>query len=234
MFTLADTRKAAKSGDNRDRLELVGASVAPVRLYASFGKRVFDLLLCVLLIPMLLPIMMIIWLLVKRDGGSGLFIQPRVGRDGRVFHCFKFRTMVQDAEKVLEDMCASDPEIAAEWRTYQKLRNDPRISKIGKVLRATSLDELPQIFNVLLGDMSLVGPRPFLPAQREIYDQAGGKAYYHLRPGVTGPWQVFGRSVTTFEGRVKFDDAYYRNLSFLSDLGLVLRTAKVVVCRTGK
>ncbi|MFC3060257.1 sugar transferase [Paenirhodobacter populi] len=204
------------------------------RLYAGYVKRIVDLVLCVIMLPLMLPIMAVIWLLVRRDGGPGLFIQPRVGKDGRVFQCFKFRSMVMNAEKVLEDMCASDPEVAAEWLKYQKLKNDPRISKVGRVLRATSLDELPQFFNVLLGDMSLVGPRPFLPSQKALYDEAGGADYYRVRPGITGAWQVFGRSATTFKARVEFDDAYYRKLSLTSDLGLILRTVKVVFCRTGK
>lgn len=238
MFVLAETRKALQAGDVA-KVSVAKASSAKrhtkiQRIYTGYVKRSLDLALCMVLIPVLLPFLTVIWLLVRRDGGSGLFIQPRVGRDGRVFQCFKFRTMVMNAEKALEDMCASNPAVAAEWLKYQKLKNDPRISRVGRVLRATSLDELPQIFNVLLGDMSLVGPRPFLPAQQALYDEAGGAAYYKVRPGITGPWQVFGRSATTFKARVEFDDTYYRNLSLTADLGLILRTVKVVVCRTGK
>lgn len=239
MFVLAETRKATRSG------ELAGVGPKPAvrasrpqsltrKIYSRYTKRLLDLAMCVVLIPLLLPVLLVIWALVRLDGGAGLFIQPRVGRDGRTFMCFKFRTMVVNAEKVLEDMCARDPKIAQEWLKYQKLANDPRISRVGRVLRATSLDELPQIFNVLLGDMSLVGPRPFLPSQKELYDAAGGAAYYKVRPGITGPWQVFGRSATTFQARVQFDDTYYRKLSMIADLGLILRTVKVVVCRTGK
>lgn len=251
MFVLADSRKALTGAEiatsgmpdavksqsaaaQKTGAQKVVEQKARGQFYARFVKRVLDIAMCMVLVPVLAPVMLLIWVLVRRDGGPGLFIQPRVGRDGRVFQCFKFRTMVQNAEKVLEEMCARDPAIAEEWHTYQKLRNDPRISRVGKLLRATSLDELPQIFNVLLGDMSLVGPRPFLPAQKELYDEAGGRAYYKVRPGVTGPWQVFGRSATTFSDRVKFDEAYYKNLSMTADLGLVLRTVKVVVCRTGK
>lgn len=188
------------------------------RVYAVFGKRILDIVLALLLMPVLLPILAVIWVVIQRDGGSAVFAQPRIGLNGRSFTCFKFRTMVVNAERVLEEMCEKDPEIAAEWHTYQKLRYDPRISKIGKVLR---------------GDMSLVGPRPFLPSQKAIYDAAGGKAYYHMRPGITGPWQVFGRGATTFEDRVTFDETYYSKLNFLSDLSLILRTARVVLCRTG-
>lgn len=238
MFVLADSRKAVGSdqltGLNANHVRKSATDPVAKRIYIHFFKRVLDLVLCALLIPVLVPVMALIWVLVRRDGGPGLFIQPRVGQNGRVFQCFKFRTMVQDAERVLADMCAANPDVAKEWNTYQKLHDDPRVSKVGKVLRATSLDELPQIFNVLLGNMSLVGPRPFLPSQKDIYDKAGGHAYYKVRPGVTGPWQVFGRSATTFEARVQFDETYYRNVGLLADMGLILRTAKVVVCRTGK
>ncbi|RWR29840.1 sugar transferase [Sinirhodobacter populi] len=237
MFVLAETRKALRPGEV-PAAQGAALSVKPhsmmQRIYAGPVKRVLDLVLCVIMIPVLLPIMLVIWLLVRRDGGPGLFIQPRVGRDGRTFQCFKFRTMVVNAEKALEDMCASDPKVAEEWLKYQKLSNDPRISKVGRILRATSLDELPQIFNVILGDMSLVGPRPFLPSQKALYDEAGGAAYYRMRPGITGAWQVFGRSATTFKARVQFDDAYYKNLSLGSDLGLILRTVTVVLRHTGK
>jgi len=202
-------------------------------LYARAGKRALDLLISLLLLPALLPAMVAIWLVIRRDGGAALFSQPRVGRNGRIFACYKFRTMVVDAERVLEEMCASNPEVAAEWHRFQKLRQDPRITAIGQVLRKTSLDELPQILNVLKGEMSLVGPRPFLPTQQAIYDQAGGRAYYRLRPGVTGLWQVFSRHDTTFASRVRFDETYGHNLSARGDLSLILRTAKVVLLRTG-
>jgi lipopolysaccharide/colanic/teichoic acid biosynthesis glycosyltransferase len=202
-------------------------------IYRQTGKRLLDLILSMLLMPVLLPVMAVIWGLIRRDGGHALFIQPRVGRDGRVFQCLKFRSMVPDAERVLEDLCASNPDIAAEWHTHQKLAHDPRITPIGKLLRRTSLDELPQIFNVLLGDMSLVGPRPFLPAQKALYDAAGGRAYYRLRPGVTGLWQIFSRHDTTLAARVRFDETYGQNLSLAGDLSLVLRTAKVVLRHTG-
>lgn len=202
-------------------------------LYATSGKRIIDLLISMLLLPMLLPAMLAIWFAIRRDGSSAIFTQPRVGRDGRIYACYKFRTMVPNAEQVLEEMCGRDPKIAEEWGTYQKLSNDPRITSVGRILRKTSLDELPQILNVIKGDMSLVGPRPFLPSQREIYDHAGGRAYYALRPGVTGLWQVCSRHDTTFASRVRFDEAYGANLSMLADLSLILRTAKVVLLRTG-
>lgn len=202
-------------------------------VYARIWKRALDVVLSVVLLPVLLPIMALIWYAIQRDGGDAFFAQPRVGRGGKVYRCLKFRTMVPEAESVLEEMCADDPEVAEEWNKYQKLSDDPRITKIGHILRKTSLDELPQIINVLHGEMSLVGPRPFLPSQRETYDRAGGQAYYDLRPGVTGLWQIFSRHDTTFATRVQFDENYAEGMSLLSDLGLILRTVRVVLRGTG-
>lgn len=202
--------------------------------YRTFGKRLLDLALSLALLPVLAPIMGLIWALVRQDGGAALFCQPRVGRNGQVFFCYKFRTMVVDAERVLDTMLATDPVLATEWRRHQKLHNDPRITRFGDLLRKTSLDELPQIFNVLKGEMSLVGPRPFTPSQNALYRTAGGRAYYSLRPGVTGLWQVMSRHDTTFAARVRFDERYSAKCSLLGDLGLILRTIKVVLRRTGR
>ena len=202
--------------------------------YASFGKRVFDLFLVVLALPALLPILAIIWLMIRRDGGKALFVQDRVGKGGQVFRCYKFRTMVEDADAVLRDLCARDPKVAAEWELNQKLVEDPRITRIGKFLRATSLDELPQIFNVAKGDMSFVGPRPFMVEQLKLYVEAGGTAYFDLRPGITGPWQLDGRGKTSFIARIHYDNAYLSELSFPSDVRMVLKTGLVVLDRTGR
>ena len=220
-----------------DRIGLERAFVPPHGvfrdLYARFGKRLVDLVLALLMLPVLLPVIGLLWLWVRADGHPALFRQPRVGRNGRIFACYKFRTMIPEAERVLAEMCARDPAIAAEWATHQKLRHDPRITRAGAWLRRLSLDELPQIFNVLKGDMSLVGPRPFLPAQEPLYRQAGGRAYYRMRPGITGLWQIVSRHDTTFAARVHFDETYGRKLSLRRDLTLILRTTGVVVRRTG-
>ncbi|SOC04708.1 lipopolysaccharide/colanic/teichoic acid biosynthesis glycosyltransferase [Rhodobacter sp. JA431] len=203
------------------------------RIYRRFGKRLLDIFLAVLLMPAILPVIAVIWLLVRADGGAAVFTQDRVGKNGKIFKCYKFRSMVVDAEAVLEKMCETDPKVAHEWYTYNKLSHDPRITRIGAIIRKTSLDELPQIFNVLKGDMSLVGPRPFLPSQKSAYDAVGGKAYYDFRPGVTGAWQVFGRNDTTFENRVRFDEAYGKSASLLGDMSLIVRTGSAVLLRTG-
>ena len=239
MFLLSETRDALQSGTvagmgSKDAAAPLQHRSVSQKIYGHGLKRLLDIVMSLVLIPVLMPILLVIWLMVRRDGGPGLFIQSRVGLDGREFHCLKFRSMVQNAEKVLEDMCAKDPTVAAEWLKYQKLKKDPRISRIGRFLRKTSLDELPQIFNVLKGDMSLVGPRPFLPSQKALYDEAGGHSYYRCRPGITGPWQVFGRSATTFKARVEFDESYYHKLSLGADFSLLLRTVMVVIRPTGR
>lgn len=201
--------------------------------YRNFGKRMFDILLGTLTAPVLAPAILILWTIIRRDGGPGFYAQDRIGRHGRVFRCWKLRTMVVDAERALEAIRRSDPKAAAEWDENQKLRNDPRITRIGGFLRATSLDELPQLWNVLRGDMSFVGPRPFMPSQKELYDRAGGKSYYGLRPGITGRWQVLGRNATNFVARVDYDEAYERSLSAFRDIELLVKTLGVVVRRTG-
>lgn len=203
------------------------------RIYRFVGKRIFDLAVAAIMLPIVAPLMLVLWLMVRRDGGPGFYAQPRVGRNGREFRCWKLRTMVVDAEKVLADLCASDPTVAAEWNRDQKLANDPRITPVGDFLRKTSLDEVPQFWNVLIGDMSFVGPRPFMSSQDRLYREAGGRAYYWMRPGLTGPWQVEGRGATSFVERIRFDEKYFRNTSMSTDLKLMLRTARVVLDKTG-
>lgn len=209
---------------------------APVRPNRYFGlrKRVFDLLLVAMMIPVALPVVALMWLLVRLDGGPGFYSQPRIGRDGRTFRCWKLRSMAVNAEERLRELCEADPKIAREWAENQKLANDPRITRIGQFLRKSSLDELPQLWNILVGDMSIVGPRPFLPEQQDLYTRAGGRAYFLMRPGVTGEWQVYGRSATRFVDRVRFDEGYYDNASLGQDVRLLMGTARVVVRMTGR
>lgn len=196
--------------------------------YTRYGKRGLDLLLSLLLLPLIFPVIALIWMLTRLDGGPGFYGQMRVGKDGRIFTCWKVRSMIMDAEKVLREICEKDPAIAAEWHTYQKLENDPRITKIGRFIRATSLDELPQIWNVLRGDMSFVGPRPFMTSQEHLYRQDGGTAYFHMRPGITGLWQVEGRGATSFAARIGYDTKYFEDMSFVSDLAIMSKTIKVI------
>ena len=179
--------------------------------------------------PVLLLIGLGLWL---SDGSPILFAQYRVGEGGRLFRCLKFRTMRLDAAQLLEQLLKTDPAARAEWELDQKLRNDPRITTIGRFLRKTSLDELPQLFNVLQGEMRLVGPRPITPTELKRYDSA--RWYYvSVRPGITGLWQVSGRNNTTYEERVALDRHYVRNASLTNDLKILIRTARVVVSGHG-
>ncbi|MEM5477040.1 sugar transferase [Pacificibacter sp. AS14] len=203
-------------------------------VYRLFGKRLFDILICLALAPIALPVIAIIGLLIRKDGGSAFFSQTRVGKNGRHFKCLKLRTMRVDAEEYLLEMCRIDPEIRKEWELYQKLDKDPRITKIGNILRKTSLDELPQFLNVLFGDMSYFGPRPFLPSQSALYLNAGGEAYFKMNPGISGAWQVSTRNESTFIERVEYDEAYYKEMSFLTDITLLWKTFAVVIQRKGK
>lgn len=139
-----------------------------------------------------------------------------------------------DAEKILTDLCKTDAKVREEWELYQKLENDPRITRVGGIMRKTSLDELPQILNVVFGDMSFIGPRPFLPSQLALYTSAGGTAYFKMRPGISGPWQVSSRNESTFVERVHYDEKYFRDLSLIEDIRLALGTVAVVLRASGK
>ena len=203
--------------------------------YAKFGKRTLDLVLLALALPFVLPVLAVVWLITVMDGGHGFYAQERVGRNGKSFRCWKIRTMVPNAEAVLQSMIRQDKAIAREWAANQKLANDPRITRWGRVLRQTSLDELPQLWNVLTGEMSLIGPRPFTPDQRDLYDSIDENAeYYSLRPGISGLWQVDCRNEGEFCERVEYDNTYGRQLSLAQDLRITAKTFSVVLKGTGR
>ncbi|EYD70333.1 sugar transferase [Limimaricola hongkongensis] len=204
----------------------------PAIRYDGFAKRALDLVLALLLLSTLGPIILILCLIVRLDGGPGLFGHPRIGRDGRSFRCWKIRTMVPNAGERLEQLLASDPKAREEWERDHKLRNDPRVTRLGNFLRETSLDELPQIWNVLTGEMSLIGPRPVTETELERYG-SHRPVYLSLRPGVTGLWQVSGRNDTSYDRRVQLDAEYRQRISPRTDLGILLRTVGVVLNRTG-
>ncbi len=199
-------------------------------LYNRFLKRWFDLALILLAAPFVLPVILLLALLVRRDGGPAFYVQDRIGLDGRVFRLWKLRSMEVDADARLAAHLAADPALRAEWDETQKLKRDPRITPIGRLLRKTSFDELPQLWNVFKGDMSLVGPRPMLPEQRALYP---GRAYYRMRPGLTGPWQVSDRNASSFAGRAEFDAAYAERMSLPTDLAIMVLTVWVVLRGTG-
>lgn len=199
-------------------------------LYRSLIKRPLDMLMVLLASPVVLPLVVLLALIIMTDGKNPFYAQKRIGRDGRMFRMWKLRSMVHDADQRLGDYLAQNPEAHAEWNTTQKLRHDPRVTGFGRLLRASSMDELPQLWNVLTGDMSLVGPRPMMPDQQELYS---GDGYYRLRPGITGFWQTSGRNGTTFAARAWYDDRYENDLSFSKDVAILMRTVSVVVGRTG-
>lgn len=208
---------------------LVGAEQSKAKTYLTI-KRAIDVIGATSLCLFLLPLMGIISICIWRNGSAVFFCQKRLGRDGAEFRFWKFRTMVPDAERALADYLALHPEAKLEWDRTQKLRDDPRVTRIGRILRKYSLDELPQLYNVLIGDMSLVGPRPMFPQQRDLYP---GVLYGNLRPGITGLWQVTDRHASAFADRARYDQLYAEKLSLRTDAWIMLCTIRVVFGGTG-
>jgi lipopolysaccharide/colanic/teichoic acid biosynthesis glycosyltransferase len=200
-------------------------------LYRRSLKRCLDVGFVLMALPIVLPVILVLAMILKATGNSPFFTQERVGKGGRTFKLWKLRTMVPNAEARLQEFLAKNESARSEWETFQKLSDDPRITEFGQFLRKSSLDELPQLFNVLVGDMSLVGPRPMMLDQQELYP---GSAYYALRPGLTGTWQISDRNQSTFAQRAEFDAEYERSLSFVKDLKILLATVGVVLRATGK
>ncbi len=192
--------------------------------YNRFIKRCFDIAGALTGLVLCVPLFAALSLLIRFDSpGPVIFAHRRIGKDGRAFQCYKFRTMIADAEKVLGEHLKNDPAARAEWEQNYKLKNDPRITGLGRFLRKSSLDELPQLFNVLKGEMSLVGPRPIVEA--EVPKYAGYiRDFYDVRPGLTGLWQVSGRSDVSYDERIQLDSWYVRNWSLWLDITLILRT----------
>lgn len=198
------------------------------------SKRAFDLCASAFLLTLLSPLFLIlVWLIRREDGGSGFYSQERVGKNGKLFACLKFRSMHVNAEQILLQWKEDNPDL---WQAYVdnnfKLHNDPRITRIGHFIRRTSIDELPQLINVIRGEMSLVGPRPILPREVEYYG-TGICHYYRVFPGITGLWQISGRSATSFADRSAFDQWYIKNWSLWCDIVIMLRTVSVVILRSG-
>ena len=183
-----------------------------------------------LALPVVAPLILGLALAVRRDGGPAFYTQLRVGKGGRHFRMWKLRSMVADADARMAAYLDANPDAKREWNVTQKLKADPRITGFGAFLRRSSLDELPQLINVLTGDMSLVGPRPMMLNQQAIYP---GQAYFALRPGITGHWQTAGRNATAFEARADYDTAYDADLSLKTDLRILARTVGVVMRCTG-
>lgn len=209
-LVLPDTRKIGKASE--------GLSL----------KRCVDVVGAMLALIFFAPTMIIIYALLMVSGGSPIFAHLRVGKNGELFLCYKFRSMVNDASKVLAEYLESNAAAREEWDRTFKLTCDPRISRIGNFLRRTSMDELPQLFNVLRGEMSLVGPRPIVPSEIVRYSDKI-RAYYRCRPGITGLWQVSGRNDVTYDKRVQLDVVYARKQSIWLDVAILFRTVRVVI-----
>lgn len=199
----------------------------------SLAKRGLDILGAAALLLLCLPVFAVLAVLVKLDGGSVFYAHERVGRGGRLFGCLKFRSMVLDADRRLAELLARDPAAQREWDSTRKLRQDPRVTRIGRFLRASSLDELPQLINVLRGEMSLVGPRPVQTSELAAFYGPAAQHYMAVRPGITGPWQVSGRSDTSYAQRVALDVQYVAHASFWLDVKILLRTPIAVLARKG-
>ena len=198
--------------------------------YRTYAKRALDIGLILLAAPFVLPLIGAIALFLVLGGTTPFYSQPRLGRGGQVFRLLKIRTMVPNAEELLQAHLARDPQVRQEWDSTQKLRRDPRITRMGAFLRKSSLDELPQFWNVLKGEMSLIGPRPMMVEQKSLYP---GTAYYALRPGISGSWQVSDRNESSFADRAKFDTDYHNTLSFRTDLRIFFCTFGVILRGTG-
>ena len=196
-------------------------------------KRAMDLAICALGAPFALPLGLVIALWIRFDSaGPALYRQERIGKNGEAFRIIKFRTMSRDAEARLDSCLESDPGRAREWRDNHKLKRDPRLTRAGFFLRKTSLDELPQMINVLLGQMSFVGPRPIVAGEVAKYGRRFAE-YCSVRPGITGLWQVTGRNNTTYRRRVACDSHYIRRWSAALDLKILLRTIPAAISGNG-
>lgn len=202
-------------------------------LYARGGKRLFDITVCVALLPAVGLAVLLLWMIAKTSAPSGLFAHPRVGKNGVLFRCWKIRTMIENADQALLKILENHPEKKSEWATNRKLSNDPRILPFGKLLRRTGLDELPQLWNVLCGDMSLVGPRPVTRSELALYGNAKTE-YLSIRPGITGLWQVKARGAPGYARRVKLDRRYAHNVTFAGDLRILIRTVPILFRPTGQ
>ena len=201
------------------------------RWYNQFVKRVFDLVVSVIGTLLISPFLLVIAILIKATSpGPAIYAHMRLGRHGKMFPCYKFRSMVKDADKKLAAYLASNPSAKAEWEREQKLKHDPRVTRVGMFLRKTSLDELPQLFNVIIGDMSLVGPRPITRSEVCKYGTYFSD-YEMVRPGMTGLWQTSGRSDTSYDRRVRLDAWYVRNWNLWLDISMLVKTVRVLLSK---
>jgi lipopolysaccharide/colanic/teichoic acid biosynthesis glycosyltransferase len=215
--------------ETRSASQALSPDQASTDVTAYRCNQLAALVLLLILAPVMAVIAFLIW---QRDGAPVLFAHYRVGKNGKLFRCLKFRSMLRNSEQVLAQLLRDDPRARAEWERDQKLERDPRVTAVGSFLRRTSLDELPQLFNVLRGEMVLVGPRPITVGELTRYGKVRWD-YLSVRPGMTGLWQVSGRNNTTYEERVSLDRDYVQRRSMWLDIGILVKTVRVVVLREG-
>ena len=205
--------------------------------FYELSKRLFDALFSLAVLICGLPLFTMLAIVIKATSpGPVFYCSKRIGKDGKLFTCWKFRSMYCDAEHRLTQLLAENPHYRKEWQKYFKLKEDPRLTRVGKFLRKTSLDEFPQFWNVFIGDLSLVGPRPFLPNEMDAIKRVIGKqtqALFSVKPGLTGIWQTSGRSCLTFEQRVLLDLNYIHLRSFFFDLTIILKTVPMLILPKG-
>jgi Undecaprenyl-phosphate galactose phosphotransferase WbaP len=213
---------------------LIAPSILDQNLvYKNWIARILDIALILLAAPYILLAFLVITVLIKLDSPGPVFYrQTRIGRFGRKFSILKFRTMVRNADQILQNYLDTSPQLRAQWLATHKLKQDPRVTRLGAMLRKSSLDELPQLWNILIGDMSLIGPRPIVSAEVEKYGKCF-ELYIQVRPGLTGLWQVSGRNDTSYQYRVELDEYYVRNKSLKLDLQILWKTIFVVLRTTG-
>ena len=216
-----------------EALVMEKSSVVSVRKTLFLAcKRTFDIFCSLIGLIMLLPVFFIVSIIIKIDSRGPVFlVQKRIGKNGKEFNFYKFRSMVPNADEVLKELL-KDPKYKKEWNKNQKLEHDPRITKIGKIIRKTSLDEVPQFINVFRGDMSLIGPRPLVEGELDAHN-GNHEIYEKVKPGITGWWACNGRSATTYEQRLKLEYYYAENASLSLDIKCIFRTIKAVLFKTG-
>ncbi len=232
---MADNEAILLKDQEDEEIKPILGEVKKQNIAYKFIKRFVDIIAGIVGVILLIPITIVVGIIriIKRENDGPLFYeQLRIGKNGKQFRMYKFRSMCVNADGKLKDYLENNEEARKEYKKYKKLKNDPRITKVGKVLRATSLDEFPQLINVLKGDMSLVGPRPYLPREREEMGE-----YYigitKVKPGITGPWQIKGRSNILFEDRLKMDLEYANKSSLLRDSKILIKTFTKVINKDG-
>ena len=232
---MADNEAVLLNEDEEEKITLIECKQVKTNIAFRFAKRMIDIIAGLVGVILLVPITALVWIvrIIKKENTGPLFYeQLRIGKNGKQFRMYKFRSMCMNADEKLKTYLAENEEARKEYKKYKKLKNDPRITKVGCFLRKTSIDEFPQFINVLFGSMSLVGPRPYLPREKEDMGE-----YYStivkVKPGLTGPWQVAGRSNLEFEDRMKLDIEYVKSMSIRKDIKMLWKTVTKVFKKDG-